>query len=218
MEIIKKCNQLKIDPTQYYILKTIHNKSEDTYLLLISIINHNIVFKRHLHLLIEKNYVKVIKNNIEYKFIDIIKQQILINFCDLVFNYENTLLKDLFEPIEESISFNARMYEKFPKGIKIMNKYLVRSGFSAFDKKLTRFINEHKHFSLETIELAFDLYISKANMNRWEGATIAEYVIYRKDGTSERSFLESFCEEVKDHKKEDIINNISGQISMFDNY
>lgn len=213
-EIRKLCVKLNIDPTQLLLLESIVQGKEDDYKIIRELNNHPHIHNHNIEILVRRNYVSIVQDKIQYTFLDVIKQQLIIGFEDLVANTQN--LQGLFTKSEDEESFITRMYDKFPKGVKIMNKYPVKSGLTAFSKKLTRFIKEHK-YNLETIEIAFDLYISRANQNRWEGATMAEYVIYRREsGGDERSFLEAYCEEAKDYKKEDIVNTISGQISMFD--
>lgn len=211
-EVKELCQKLEIDPTQLLLLESIVQQKEDDYYIIKNLNNHPNIHNHNIEILCKKKYIYIVQDRIQYTFLEVIKQQIPIGFEDLRANSDN--LKGLFSKTEDTESFINRMYDKFPKGVKIMGRYLVRSGLTAFSKKLSRFIKEHK-YSLETIEIAFDLYISRANQNRWEGATMAEYVIYRKDGSDERSFLEAYCEEAKDYKKEDIINTISGQISIF---
>lgn len=211
-EVKKLCNELKVDFNQLFILKSISDKAEDDYDNIIKLTNRLDIHKHNIEVLCNKKYVQIMFQNNQYSFIDVVKEQIPVGFENLKLT---ELTNSVFTPVEKIESFCERMYEKFPKGVKIMNRYSVRSGLSAFEKKLERFIKEHPRISLTTIEMAFDLYINRANLVKWEGCTTAEYVIYRKEGSSERSFLESCCEEAKDLKKEDIVNIISGQTNLF---
>jgi hypothetical protein len=215
-KIKNKCVELNIDFNQFFILKSLHDNAEDDYhLIKNNLIKNEHKFNLDIEYLCKKEYICVLRADKQLSFIDVIKQQILLGFNDLIINKDK--LKGVFDVVENVQSFCSRMYNKFPTGIKVMG-YPVRSGESEFNKKLERFIKEHK-FSLETIEIAFDLFIARAKQTNYtSGFSLAGYFVYKRDGNgSESSRLEAMCEEALSYKKEDLVSLVSGQTNLFSN-
>lgn len=213
-EIKKLCNELKVDFNQLFILKSINDNAEDDYQNIRELTNRDDVHKHNIEVLCNKKYVQLVVENNQLSFIDVIKCQIPIGFEHLKLS---VTISKLFTPVEKIDTFCERMYLKFP-AIKIpTSRKPLKSGLTEFSSKLNRFIKEHK-FSLETIEKAIDLYIIRGNQANWQYFQTAGYFIYKRvEKEGETSALESYCEEVKDMKKEDIVNIISGQINLFSN-
>jgi len=215
-QIKDKCVELDVDFNQFFTLKSLHDNAEDDYYL----IKNNLVKNDHIHklnleYLCKKQYICIVKDKVQLTFIDIIKQQILLEFNDLIINKDKLI--GVFDKVEDVRSFCSRMYDKFPSLIIPTSKKQLKSGETEFNKKLERFIKEHSLVSLDTIEKAFDLYIARGRQSNWQYFQTAGFFIYKLiEKGSESSALESYCEEVKTMKVDEMINIISGQINLFD--
>lgn len=214
-KIKDKCIELNIDFNQFFILKSLHDNAEDDYdLIKNNLVKNDHKFNLDIEYLCKIQYICIARDKLQLSFIDVIKQQILLGFNDLIINKDK--LKGVFDDVENVQSFCSRMYEKFPRLVIPTSKKQLRSGETEFNEKLNRFIESH-NFSLETIEKAFDLYIARGIQAKWEYFQTAGFFVYKKiEKGSETSALESYCEEAKDIRAEDMIITISGQISIFD--
>lgn len=209
-EIKTLCNQLQVDFNQFFILKSINDFAEDDYLNIKELTKRDDIHKHNIEVLCSKKYIALVFENNQLSLIDVIKEQIPVGFENLML-LDNA--KTFFTPVEKTETFCERMYSKFPK-IKIPTSGSnLQSGEMDFVKKLIKFIKEHK-FNNDTIEKAIDLYIYRGHQNNWQYFQTAGYFV-NKLGSSSK--LEEYCEEVKDFKKEDMNNIISGQINLFSN-
>jgi len=209
-EIRENCNQLKVDFNQFFILKSINDRAEDDYDNIRELTNRDDIHKHNIEVLCSKKFVQIVFENNQLSFIDVIKEQLPLGFENLTLT---SSVRSIFTPVEKIETFCERMYSKFPK-VKIPTSGSnLQSGENDFTKKLTKFMKEHK-FSIETIEKAIDLYIYRGYQNNWQYFQTAGYFVYKLGNSSK---LEEYCEEVKDLKKEDVVNIISGQINLFSN-
>lgn len=210
---IRDYEKIKLCPTKYFLLRSIVSRNEEEYSIIKELVQDINVFKHYLDILYINKYIVIQFDKEIISFADCIRQLKVIEFENIL---GTDLSKNLFKDITKSISvdeFCTNMYNKFPD-IKIPTSGLkLRSGESNFTKKLKKFLKEFK-YNQDTIELAIDIYIRDFSQKRWEYAQTADYFVF-KDSNSK---LESYCELVKNHNKEELFNNISGQIGMFDEY
>ncbi len=212
MEIndIRDYEKLKLCPTKYFLLKSIVSRNEEEYIILKELVQDETVFKHYLDVLYLKKYIVIQFDKEIISFVDCIRQLKIIGFDNIL---GTKVSNELFNNIPKSISideFCSNMYSKFPDILIPTSKNKLRSGESNFTKKLKKFIKEFK-YSQETIEIAIDLYIKEYTQKNWQWAQTADYFVF-KDSNSK---LEGYCELVKNHNKEELFNNISGQINLF---
>lgn len=174
--IDEKILELEITPNQYFIAWCIQEQKKDLFEKLLQIDNEDKI-KNDLYKLYTKGFINC-------------------ELCEVnTFDFSKIKVENLFSKNKEIKTdftiFATRLYEKFPKGVK-SGGYLVRSGFTDFEKKLRKYIETHKTHTFEIIEKAFTIYIEKSKRNNWQYMKLAGYFI-NKEGVST---LESLCEEL----------------------
>jgi hypothetical protein len=183
-------NELKVTPTQWLLMYTIHNKDKERFEELRELYLDE-CFKEDLHSLMLKGYV--FGGNKENKF---------------SFTFEKSQINGIFtdqNETSESLSwddFISQFRDTFPSGVKSGGFY-VKSSKKDIEVKLKKFVKDYK-FSQETILKAVKSYVKESSQNNYQYMKIAHYFIL-KNG---ESMLAGYCDAIEEGTETESVPSI----------
>lgn len=168
------------------------NITPEEFILLIHLKNDNIssLFEDQFHGLEEKQFVKIIDNEIILRE----KSKLLLNFLSIESNYSNykdkKIIKKSNRVINEGFDEFIEEYRNLWKGLKVGSM----GSPTACKEKMERWMKENPDYSKEDILKAARIYIN--SVDNYQYLQAAHYFIYKKDnGKEEDSRLSAFIEE-----------------------
>jgi hypothetical protein len=165
------------------------NVTPEEFLALIYINNNSGTTKEILGFLQEKQFIKLIDQEIIFRE----KGKLLLDFLSIESSYSDyknkKIIKKSNRVINEGFDEFIEEYRNLWKGLKVGSM----GSPMACKEKMERWMKENPNYSKEDILKAAKIYIN--SLNNYQYLQAAHYFIYKKDGKEEDSRLSAFIEE-----------------------